>query len=168
MMRSTAVSIGNILKLNRGYSRSRICEDPRNPRLNIKRQEMDAMDAMKSAIGCFLTTVFLAACFTALPGWAADETKIAVLNPRGIQPPIRRIPMATRPDTLDGKTIYIVDTKFPQTREFVEELAKILRERYPKTTWVIKDKFGNYMDDDPKLWAETKEKAQGAIVVVGH
>ncbi len=123
---------------------------------------------MKSAIGCFLSAVVFAACFAALPGWAADGAKITVLNPRGIQPPIRQIPMAARPDTLDGKTIYIVDTKFPQTRVFVEELAKILKERHPKTTWVIKDKIGNYMDDDPKLWAETKEKAQGAIVLVGH
>jgi len=123
---------------------------------------------MKSAIGCFLSAVVLAACFAALPGRAADGAKITVLNPRGIQPPIRQIPMAARPDTLDGKTIYIVDTKFPQTRVFVEELAKILKERHPKTTWVIKDKIGNYMDDDPKLWAETKEKAQGAIVLVGH
>jgi hypothetical protein len=131
----------------------------------LKKQEVDAI---RGAIGCFFSAVFLAACFTALPGWAADGAKITVLNPRGIQPPIRQIPMATRPDTLDGKTIYIVDTKFPQTRDFVEELAKVLKERHPKTTWVIKDKIGNYMDDDPKLWAEIKEKGQGAIVLVGH
>ncbi len=123
---------------------------------------------MKNAIGFVLLAAILAAGFSAQPGWAADGTKITVVNPRGIQPPIRRIPMAARPDTLDGKTIYIVDTKFPQTREFVEELAKILKERHPKTTWIIKDKIGNYMDDDPKLWAEIKEKAQGAIVLVGH
>jgi hypothetical protein len=126
------------------------------------------VDAMRGAIGCFISAVFLAACFAALPGWAADGAKITVLNPRGIQPPIRQIPMAARPDTLDGKTIYIVDTKFPQTRDFVEELAKVLKEKHPKTTWLIKDKIGNYMDDDPKLWAEIKEKGHGAIVLVGH
>ena len=76
--------------------------------------------------------------------------------------------MAERPNTLDGKTIYIVDTQFPRTREFVETLVETLSEKYPKTDWVLKDKFGGYMDDDPELWADIKENAHGAIVTVGH
>ncbi len=99
---------------------------------------------------------------------ASDEAKITVMNPRGIQPLIRKIPMAPRPATLEGKTVYLVDTRYPRTREFVEELFKILKERYPKTNWVFKDKQGGYMDDDPKLWQEIKEKAQGMIMTIGH
>jgi hypothetical protein len=76
--------------------------------------------------------------------------------------------MATRPATLGGKTIYIVDTRYPRTREFVEELSKILKERYPKTNWALRDKFGGYIDDDPKLWAGIKEKRHGMIMVIGH
>jgi hypothetical protein len=76
--------------------------------------------------------------------------------------------MATRPATLDGKVIYIVDTRYPRTREFVEELFKVLKEKYPKTTWVLRDKFGGYVDDDPKLWAEIKEKGHGMIMTIGH
>jgi hypothetical protein len=98
----------------------------------------------------------------------AQEAKLTVLNPRGIQPRIQRIPMAPRPATLDGKTIYIVDARYPRTREFMEELFKILKERYPKTRWVLRDKFGGYVDDDPKLWAEIKEKGSGMIMGVGH
>ena len=98
----------------------------------------------------------------------AQDAKITVMNPRGIQPQIRQIPMATRPATLEGKTIYIVDTRYPRTREFVEELFKILKERYPKTNWVLRDKFGGYVDDDPKLWAEIKEKGHGMIMATGH
>jgi hypothetical protein len=98
----------------------------------------------------------------------AQDAKITVMNPRGIQPPIRRIPMATRPATLDGKTIYIVDTRYPRTREFVEELFNVLKEKYPKTNWILRDKFGGYIDDDPKLWAEIKEKGHGMIMTVGH
>jgi hypothetical protein len=98
----------------------------------------------------------------------AQEAKITVMNPRGIQPQIRQIPMASRPATLDGKTIYIVDTRYPRTREFVEQLFKVLKERYPKTNWVLRDKFGGYIDDDPKLWAEIKEKGQGMIMATGH
>jgi hypothetical protein len=101
-------------------------------------------------------------------GLAADEAKIVVMNPRGIQPEIRKIPMAARPATLDGKTVYIVDTKYPNTKPFVEELCAALKSKYPKTTWVLRDKFAGYMDDDPKLWKEIKEKGAGAIVLLGH
>ncbi len=99
---------------------------------------------------------------------SAQEPKITVLNPRGILPPIRRIPMAARPATLDGKIIYIVDSRYPRTREFVESLVQVLKERNPKTTWVLRDKFGGYIDDDPKLWAEIKEKGHGMIMAIGH
>jgi hypothetical protein len=104
-----------------------------------------------------------------LTGFASgQEVKITVMNPRGIKPPIRRIPMAARPKTLDGKTIYIVDTRFPRTGEFVEELFSVLQEKYPKTTWVFKYKYGGYMDDDPDLWAEIKAKGHGMILAVGY
>ena len=122
---------------------------------------------MKIRASCYALGVFFLTSLFA--GFApAQDAKITVMNPRGIQPPIRRIPMATRPATLDGKTIYIVDTRYPRTREFVEELFKVLKERYPKTNWVLRDKFGGYIDDDPKLWAEIKEKGHGMIMAVGH
>ncbi len=123
---------------------------------------------MRSKIGWLLLAAFFAAIFTTNSGAAADEAKITVLNPRGIQPHIRKIPMATRPADLAGKTIYIVDTKYPRTREFVEELVKALKEKHPDTNWVLKNKFGGYMDDDPKLWEEIKSKGHGAIVLIGH
>ena len=94
--------------------------------------------------------------------------KIAVMNPRGIQPEIRKIPMGTRPATLDGKTVYIVDTKYPNTKPFVESLHAALQTKYPKTTWILRDKAAGYMDDDPNLWKEIKEKGAAAIVLLGH
>ncbi len=99
---------------------------------------------------------------------ASEDGKIVVMNPRGIQPEIRKIPMAKRPATLDNKTVYIVDIKYPNTKPFVDELYAALKSKYPKTTWVLKEKAGGYMDDDPALWKEIKAKAQGAIVLVGH
>ncbi len=122
---------------------------------------------MKKQIGCLVLAVFIASVSYSVFAQTLDN-KITVMNPVGIKPAIKQIPMADRPDKLDGKTIYIVDTKFPRTREFVETLAEILQEKYPETNWVLKDKFGGYMDDDPELWSEIKEKAAGAIVTVGH
>jgi len=116
----------------------------------------------------YILAVTLMAAFATSYMGAADEPKIVVMNPRGIQPEIRKIPMATRPATLDGETVYIVDTKYPNTKPFVESLFDALKAKYPKTNWVLRDKAAGYMDDDPKLWAEIKEKNAAAIVVLGH
>lgn len=98
---------------------------------------------------------------------AADE-KIKVLNPRGIMPAIQQVPMAERAGSLDGKTIYLVDIKFANTKLFFNALRDNLAAAYPKTTWIGVDKEGGYLQDDPKLWAEIKSKAAGAIVLLGH
>jgi len=123
---------------------------------------------MKKQIALFVTAVLLLAIqASASQSASAQSPKITVMNPRGIQPPIRLIPMPER-GSLEGKTIYIVDTKYPNTKPFVNELFKILKERYPKTNWVLKEKLGMYMTDDPDLWAEIKQKAQGMIMPIGH
>ncbi len=124
-------------------------------------------ETMKSRLMFPILLILLSFIITP-PLSAAETNKIVVMNPRGIQPEIRKIPMAQRPATLDKKTVYIVDTKYPNTKPFVEELYAALKARYPRTTWVLKEKFGGYMDDDPALWKELKEKASGAIVLVGH
>ena len=98
----------------------------------------------------------------------AKETKITVYNPLGQPPAIERVPMAPRIDDLKGKTIYIVDIGFSGTHQFLVELQDVLKERYPDTKWVLRDKIGTYFNDDPKLWAEVKEKGHGMIMGVGH
>lgn len=115
-----------------------------------------------------IPVVILILAFVLSFALGADEEKIVVMNPRGIKPEIRKIPMATRATTLDGETVYIVDTKYPNTKPFVNELLAALKEKYPKTTWVLREKFAGYMDDDPNLWKEIKNKGVGAIVLLGH
>ena len=97
-----------------------------------------------------------------------DEKTVSVLNPLGTLPPLKLQPMAPRLDTLDEKTIYIVDSKFPASEQFGEELVSLLKENYPKTKFVYKQKTGSYFDDDPALWAEIKEQGDGMIQYVGH
>lgn len=123
---------------------------------------------MKIRIACYVIAAFMATNFTLKPSPAADEKKVSVVNPRGIMPEIQRIPMAPRPESLEGKTIYIIDTKFARTRDFVEELHKVLQEKYPKTTWILRDKMGNYQVDDPNLWKEIQAKGHGVIMGIGH
>jgi hypothetical protein len=97
-----------------------------------------------------------------------DDKQIKVLNPKGIPPLISLIPMAPRLDTLDGKTIYIVDVNFQFTEPFYTAAKKLLAERYPKVKWVVKNKVGSFFNDDPDFWAEIKRKGHGAIVGPGH
>ncbi len=123
---------------------------------------------MRAKAVCILVAILISVVASSSGGAAADEEKIVVMNPRGIQPEIRKIPMATRPATLDGRMVYIVDSKYPNTKPFVTELVAALKAKYPKTTWVLRDKLGGYMDDDPNLWKEIKSKDAGAIVLVGH
>jgi hypothetical protein len=143
-------------------------EDVPTKKLLISGFELFSREAkhMKSRTVCLF--IVLIASFEAAHAWAADQEKIVVMNPRGIQPEIRKIPMATRPATLDGKTVYIVDTKYPNTKPFVNELLAALKAKYPKTDWVLRDKVAGYMDDDPNLWKEIKEKGACAIVLLGH
>jgi hypothetical protein len=128
---------------------------------------------MKTRAVCIMAA--LIASFSLAYGQAAKTNKaqtgaqkMVVMNPRGIQPEIRKLPMAPRPATLDNKTVYVVDIKYANTKPFVNELMAGLKAKYPSTTWVLREKLGMYMDDDPNLWKEIKEKSAAAIVLVGH
>lgn len=98
----------------------------------------------------------------------AEGSKVTVLNPLGQPPAIERVSMAPRISDLDGKTIYIVDIGFSATHQLLTELQDLLTERYPDTTWILRNKIGTYFNDDPKLWAEIREKGHGMIMGVGH
>lgn len=100
---------------------------------------------------------------------APAEAKITVLNPLGTPPPIKLKNMAPRLDTLDGKTIYIVDDGFVGGDNLLLEMVDWFHANYPKTNIVFKRKGGGGFDvEDPALWAEMKEKANGIIIGLGH
>jgi hypothetical protein len=96
------------------------------------------------------------------------SNQVTVLRPQGKASPIQLMPMAPRLDTLKGKTVYIVDMNFPRTHQFWEEMQKMLISRYPEATWVLRTKIGTYFHNDPKLWAEIKEKGDGVIIGIGQ
>jgi hypothetical protein len=91
-----------------------------------------------------------------------------VVNPRGQFPALQQAPMALRLDSLTKKTIYIVDVRWPYTHQFADEMCNVLSQRHPDTKFVIREKAGSYMVDDPTLWAEIQEQGNAAILTVGH
>jgi hypothetical protein len=89
-------------------------------------------------------------------------------DPQRAEPGKPPMTMAPRLESLEGKTIYIVDVGYPDTRPFIEEIRKVFKQKYPKTKWIIKMKTGSYFDNDPELWREIKENGHGMIMAVGH
>ncbi len=96
--------------------------------------------------------------------------RITVLNPMGTPPPITLIPQAPRLDTLDSKTIYLINTGYIGTDRFMDEMAKWFKANHPKTNIVYKDyQSGAGLSSLSKaLWAEVEEKGDAAIVGLGH
>jgi hypothetical protein len=90
------------------------------------------------------------------------------LNPKGTPPPVKLIPMAPRLDTLEGKTVYLVDTGFMGGGTLLEQMQIWFNKNMPKVTVVFRKKAGPYMEDDPALWKEIKEKGNAAIMAIGH
>jgi hypothetical protein len=97
-----------------------------------------------------------------------DEAMITVLNPRGKPPSITLVPLAPRPVSLEGKTVYFVDSGFPTAHLFMKELQSWFGKNMPQVKTEFRQKIGSFFDDDPKLWAEIKEKKGVVVLGVGH
>jgi len=94
--------------------------------------------------------------------------KITVFNPMGTPPPITLIPQAPRLDTLDGKTIYFINTGYIGTDRLMEEMAKWFQANHPDTNVVIKMSGAGVAAVSDALWSEIAEKGDAAIVGLGH
>jgi hypothetical protein len=107
---------------------------------------------------------------TAKPGKtpAAFDAHFQALNPKGSPPPVKLIPMAPRLDSIHGKTIYLVDTGFMSGGVLLQQMQIWFTKNYPDVTVVFRKKAGPYMEDDPPLWKEIKEKGNAAIMAIGH
>ncbi len=100
---------------------------------------------------------------------APAEEKITVLTPLGTPPSIKLKAMAPRLDTLEGKTIYIVDNVYPGSDLLLTEMAAWFEREMPKTKAIYKRKNAmGFEGEDPALWAEIKEKADAVIIGLGH
>jgi hypothetical protein len=73
---------------------------------------------------------------------------------------------AKRLDTLENKTVYMVDIGFGGGYNFMVQLQKWFADNMPSVTTVVRRKPGNvFSDDKPELWEEVK--ARGDAVVLG-
>ena len=88
--------------------------------------------------------------------------------PPGIKPvPPSSAAFANGLDTLEKKTVYLVDTGFGGSYNFMLQLQKWFKEHLPSVTTIRKRKPGSvFMDDNNELWEEIKEKGQAVVLGV--
>ncbi len=102
----------------------------------------------------------------------ATQVLTAVLNPEAERTPainesaagVASWPMAPRLDTLNGKTIYMVNQGFGGSDLFMKQFQAWFAENMPTVKTVLKRKTGFiFRDDTTDLWKEIKEKGDAVI-----
>ena len=100
------------------------------------------------------------------PGMGANPSAMGRTPPGMAPPPPSSGSFAKRLDTLENKPVYLVDTGFGGSYNFMLQLQKCFTDNIPSVTTIRKRKPGNvFMDDNNELWEEIKVK--GDAVVLG-
>ena len=110
-----------------------------------------------------VTLVFLliTVCATA---YSAE--KLRVLNPTPPNRMVDRVPLAPRLDTLEGKTIFLVDIGWggPNAAPSIyEEMKAWFAQNMPSVKVEVRGIKGFYMQDQPELLKEISEKGHAAM-----
>ena len=93
---------------------------------------------------------------------------VTVLSPLGTPPKITRKHAAPRPESLAGKTIYLVDCRFDDSIELLKQVEAWFAAHMPSVKTRIVSLSATYQKDDPKTWNEIKANGDAAIIGVGH
>lgn len=102
----------------------------------------------------------------------ASQTQIAVLNPEAHRTPLNdetasgvsSWDMAPRLDSLNGKTVYLVNQGFGGSDLFMKQFQAWFAQNMPTVNTVLRRKTGFIFRDDTKdLWEEIKEKGDAVI-----
>ncbi len=94
--------------------------------------------------------------------------KFTAVSPKGTPPAVQLYSMAPRLDTLNGKTIYLVDTGFFGGGMLLQQMQEWFQQNMPTVKTVFRKKAGGWAADDPPLWAEIKAKGNAVIMAIGH
>ena len=104
----------------------------------------------------------------AVPAPQIVENKIVCLNPVGYPPKVAKKSLAPRLESLDGKTVYLIDSRFDDSIELLKEVANWFASHMPAVTVKLVSLAGYYGRDDQELWSEIKANGHAAIIGVGH
>ncbi len=130
---------------------------------------------MKRKPICFCFVLIIAAVTLAgvapvkgeLDASASQNRLITVMNPAIAEKLAERVPLAARLDTLQGKTIYIVDMNYEGMGRtpVLEEMQRWFAKNMPTVKTVLKLKSGSYISDDPGLWKEIAANRGNGVIL---
>jgi hypothetical protein len=129
----------------------------------------------KQLLTSFLLLIVAAVAFAGLTPSQAQQRKakaaakplITVLNPAIQSQMVDRLPLSPRLDTLENKTLYLVDINWggPEAAYSVfEEMQAWFAQNIPSLKVIIKRKYGSYSNDDPALWKEIAKNGNAALI----
>ena len=99
---------------------------------------------------------------------AAEPEILSVLNPTGYPPAIERTPLAPRPASLDGRTVYLVDITFNNGDLLLQRMQDWMARHMPEVDTDFRIKRGIYIADDPELWREIQAGNGVMVMAIGH
>jgi len=100
------------------------------------------------------------------PGMAGPPPRTGGPPPGMAPPPPTPYSPTKRLDTLESKTVYLVDIGFGGGYNFMLQLQEWFKKNMPSVTTIVRRKPGQvFMDDRSDLWEEVK--AKGHAVVLG-
>ncbi len=90
-----------------------------------------------------------------------------VLQPRDTAEALGALIMAPRLDSLEGKTVFLVNTGFHGSKEFMEEVQDWFTRNRPSVKTDLRHMKAGIFTDDPELWAEIKKNGDAVVFGVG-
>lgn len=91
-----------------------------------------------------------------------------VHDPTGFPPTVTEKSAATRLDALDGRTVFLVDSRFDDSIELLKQISAWFAEHLPSVRTEIVQMASTYAKDDPALWKRIRDEGDAAILGVGH
>lgn len=96
------------------------------------------------------------------------EALVTAHNPMGYPPKVTRKQPAARPGNLDGKVVYLVDSRFDDSIELLKQVQAWFARNMPSVDVRLRQMASTYAKDDPNLWEEIRRDGHAAIIGVGH
>lgn len=97
-----------------------------------------------------------------------EDDPVTVLDPTGYPPEVKGKSPAARLDSLDGRTVYLVDSRFDDSLELLAQIEAWFAQAMPSVEVRVRQLASTYAKDDPDLWEEIQRDGHAAILGVGH